>query len=171
MDIKDFLIGPGTSETCEIALSDDVFECSFGKFPILHKQPVTLALEKLMGRLHLSGEGSFKFRAACDRCSSDVDIDIDIVIDRYIPIEDGVPVYSDDEDATCAFDGFELDGERLIIEEIVERWPMKVLCREDCKGICISCGKNLNDGDCGCDSFVPDPRMAGFLDILNQLDN
>lgn len=171
MDIKDFLIGPRIKESLEIALSTDVFESAFGNFPILFKQPVMLALEKLSGRLHLSGEGNFKLGATCDRCSSDVELNFDISIDRYIPIEDGVLVYSDDEDATCAFDGFDLDGERLIKEEIVEHWPMKVLCREDCKGLCLNCGKNLNDGDCGCDSFVPDPRMAGFLDILNQLDN
>ena len=45
--------------------------------------------------------------------------------------------------------------------------PVKVLCRPDCKEICKKCGHNLNDGDCGCDTFVPDPRMAAIKDIFN----
>ena len=42
-----------------------------------------------------------------------------------------------------------------------------VLGHEDCMGICKVGGKNLNDGACGCDDFVPDPRMAVIKDFLN----
>ena len=44
---------------------------------------------------------------------------------------------------------------------------MKFLCRPDCKGLCSVCGKDLNEGACGCDTFVPDPRLAAIRDILN----
>ena len=45
---------------------------------------------------------------------------------------------------------------------------MKVLCKDNCKGICSRCGANLNKGDCGCDTWVPDPRMAAIQDIFKQ---
>ena len=45
--------------------------------------------------------------------------------------------------------------------------PVKVLCKPGCKGICKQCGHNLNEGECGCDTFVPDPRMAAIKDIFN----
>ena len=39
--------------------------------------------------------------------------------------------------------------------------------RPDCKGLCPVCGKDLNTGACGCDTFVPDPRMAAIMDVFN----
>ena len=63
--------------------------------------------------------------------------------------------------------GYELDTEILIYNELLMSLPMKVLCKETCKGLCPVCGKNRNDGECGCDTFVPDPRMAAIKDIFN----
>ena len=45
---------------------------------------------------------------------------------------------------------------------------MKILCKEDCKGLCSVCGKDLNEGKCDCDTFVPDPRMAAIMDIFRE---
>ena len=63
--------------------------------------------------------------------------------------------------------GFEIDVDELICHEIWVNWPMKVLCRPDCRGICSVCGRDLNEGTCTCDTFVPDPRLAAIKDILN----
>ena len=64
--------------------------------------------------------------------------------------------------------GYQLDVDALIADEMVLQWPLKVLCKEDCKGICTVCGKNLNEQECECDRTVLDPRMAAFLDIFEQ---
>ena len=64
-------------------------------------------------------------------------------------------------------EGYHLNTEKLIGNELLINWPMKVLCKDDCKGICKQCGKDLNLGDCGCDTFIPDPRMAVINDIFN----
>ena len=61
-----------------------------------------------------------------------------------------------------------MDTDRLVYDEILIGFPMKVLCREDCRGICAVCGANLNEGECGCDRTVPDPRMAVIRDIFNN---
>ena len=63
--------------------------------------------------------------------------------------------------------GYELDVDTLINNEILINMPVKVLCKEECKGICPVCGGNLNEKECGCDTFVPDPRMAAIKDIFN----
>ena len=60
-----------------------------------------------------------------------------------------------------------LDTEAFVHNEILVSWPGKILCREDCRGICPVCGRDLNKGDCGCDTFVPDPRMAVIQDIFH----
>ena len=64
-------------------------------------------------------------------------------------------------------EGYQLNTETLLYNEILENWPAKILCKDDCKGLCPVCGKNRNDGDCGCDTFVPDPRMAAIKDVFN----
>ncbi|MBQ1604529.1 MAG: DUF177 domain-containing protein, partial [Lachnospiraceae bacterium] len=62
----------------------------------------------------------------------------------------------------------QLDVDRLIFDEILVNWPAKVLCKDDCKGICLVCGQNLNIQDCGCNRQVIDPRMAAFQDVFDQ---
>ena len=64
-------------------------------------------------------------------------------------------------------DGWQLDVEAFVYDEILVNWPAKILCKEDCKGICPVCGQNRNLKECGCDTFVPDPRMAAIQDIFN----
>ena len=44
----------------------------------------------------------------------------------------------------------------------------KFLCKDDCKGLCGVCGKNLNDGPCGCGKQI-DPRMAALAQLLDDI--
>ena len=60
----------------------------------------------------------------------------------------------------------EIQGEMGAEEDVVLNLPSKVLCKDDCKGLCPQCGKNLNDGPCDCKEPV-DPRLAGLLELLN----
>ena len=71
-------------------------------------------------------------------------------------------------DALDYMAGTSLDVDQLIFGEILVSWPMKVLCREDCKGICKRCGANLNLAECQCQKTELDPRMAAIQDIFNK---
>ena len=64
--------------------------------------------------------------------------------------------------------GYNLDVDQLVCNELLLSLPMKVLCREDCKGICNRCGANLNIETCDCDTRALDPRMSVIQDIFNQ---
>ena len=78
-----------------------------------------------------------------------------------------VPAEEDGEEDDYV-DGFDLDVDRLIYGEIMVNWPTKVLCKEDCKGICRKCGVNLNLQTCDCQKTELDPRMAAIQDIFNK---
>jgi len=54
----------------------------------------------------------------------------------------------------------ELDISALIREQVLLSVPMKPLCAEDCQGICPKCGRDLNEGACGCKTEEVDPRLA-----------
>ena len=64
--------------------------------------------------------------------------------------------------------GTSLDTNELAKSEILLHWPMKILCKDDCKGLCSKCGADLNYEECGCDRTVLDPRMAAIQDIFNK---
>ena len=62
---------------------------------------------------------------------------------------------------------YQLPLDELVEEELILNLPSKNLCRKDCRGLCPKCGKNLNEGLCGCRSDTIDPR----LEVLRQLMN
>ena len=79
-----------------------------------------------------------------------------------------------DEDKLDEFaiieDGF-LDMDEQLREQLEMEFPMRFLCKEDCKGLCPKCGKNLNEGECDCDHTEIDPRMEPLRKLLEQMKN
>jgi uncharacterized protein len=55
-------------------------------------------------------------------------------------------------------------------EQVLLALPLKIVCRDDCKGLCPQCGKNLNEGPCACVVQVEDPRWAALKEIRNKLE-
>ncbi|MCL2669846.1 MAG: DUF177 domain-containing protein [Syntrophaceae bacterium] len=60
--------------------------------------------------------------------------------------------------AACEEDTVDLGA--LLFEQILLQVPVKPLCREKCRGLCPSCGTNLNMADCACENEVLDERLA-----------
>ncbi len=58
------------------------------------------------------------------------------------------------------FDGKVIDLAPILREQLLLALPMNALCREDCRGLCMKCGQNLNESQCGCDTRFVDPRFA-----------
>lgn len=66
-------------------------------------------------------------------------------------------------------------GEGLLLEDVLREQvllsvPLRALCREDCKGLCPTCGKNLNLEQCSCARDVQDQRWAALKEIRTKLD-
>ena len=77
---------------------------------------------------------------------------------------------NEDVDELSFIDGYMLDVDKLIMDEIVVALPTKVLCKEDCKGLCSICGTNLNNHTCDCHKESLDPRMAAIQDIFRDFN-
>lgn len=71
----------------------------------------------------------------------------------------------DDDTVPVADSAIELDGPAG--ELLFLGLPTRDLCREDCRGLCPKCGKNLNEGDCDCDRKEIDPRLAVLKKFLD----
>ena len=74
----------------------------------------------------------------------------------------------DELDEKNYIDGYNLDVDKLLYNEILIGWPMKILCSEDCRGICNVCGQNLNEGSCNCEDTSLDPRMSVIRDVFKN---
>lgn len=145
----------------EVAVGGEVFE-------ILEKSPVYLTLTNTgKGRASVEGQAELVLSMNCDRCLKPVREKLTLRFSREVHAPDAVLEQSDDDDDQRFMEGYQLNVEDLLNNEIIINWPSKVLCREDCKGICMQCGQDLNTGTCECDTFIPDPRMAVIKDIFN----
>ncbi|MGA7909142.1 MAG: DUF177 domain-containing protein [Candidatus Sulfotelmatobacter sp.] len=77
-------------------------------------------------------------------------------------------------DAEAEIGYYQGDGvllEDVLREQVLLAVPLKVTCREDCRGLCPHCGRNLNQEQCSCAVPVEDPRWAALKDIRERLDS
>lgn len=167
VNLSDVLTSEGRREKREILLEMTDFESSFGKFAILKKSPVRFTFTNIeAGKARIEGNVDLTFQVNCDRCLTQMPMRLSVEFEQYVSSPDA-DFADEDETDNDVMDGWLLDVEAFVQREIVLNWPVKILCSRDCRGLCPKCGHNLNTGDCGCDTFVPDPRMAAIQDIFN----
>jgi uncharacterized protein len=73
------------------------------------------------------------------------------------------------EEESYRVEGLEIDLEPMLRDAVALAMPLKPVCSEDCKGICATCGKDLNTGGCGCSEEELDPRWAALSDLRDKL--
>ena len=147
----------------------DKISFQMGDYPILEKTPVELEITNTGNKvLELKGIGSVTVGIPCDRCLEQVAVKIPYEIEQKLDMKKSDTERVQDLDENDYLTGMDLDVDRLVYLEVLMSWPLKGLCREDCKGICSRCGKNLNKGSCGCAEEPKDPRMAAISDIFSK---
>ena len=140
------------------------------EYPILSKTDAELEFQNIgSGRILLKGTMELDLEIPCDRCLQPVRTTIHVPMECELASPE-VTEQSEDADEQSFMVGYEFDVAAFIESEISFNMPTKVLCKPECKGICKVCGKNLNEGDCGCDQFVPDLRMAAIKDIYDSFN-
>lgn len=168
IDISNVVKSINKELTTEVMIEMDTFESRLGIFPILEKAPIELSISNHENKeLYISGTVNVKVSIPCGRCLEEVPTQIHFDINKKLIIEDRSLV-DEEMDETDYLIGFELDVDKLVYAEILVNWPMKVLCKDDCKGICKVCGMNLNKEACNCQRTELDPRMAAIQDIFNK---
>jgi uncharacterized protein len=140
--------------------------------PVSAKAEFTYANERILA--NVSARAGFSL--PCSRCLTETDIEISGNL-RYLftlrPLKDAKGVEDEetpDEDGdvdVIHVDSFqaELDMAPYVWEVLLLYLPERALCSEGCKGLCPLCGRNRNEGDCGCSEDNLDPRLAALRDI------
>lgn len=167
MNLTDIFYNEGRTLQKEETIAFDTVTVFGEQHRLVDPKPVVLDLKNEgRGRASVHLKTSFTLLLPCDRCLKEVryPMEIDTVVHVYAP---DVELPDSEDDENSFMDGYQLKTDDLLMSNIVLNWPMKILCREDCKGICKICGKDLNTGMCDCDTFVPSPAMAGIKEIFN----
>ena len=115
--------------------------------------------------LVMTGTIKTTIHGVCDRCAADFTSDVEFPIDVVLVTELS---NEENEDEWV----FPLEGDCADLDDIVRtvfvlNMGSKLLCDEDCKGLCCRCGKNLNDGPCSCQKEI-DPRFAALRQLLDK---
>lgn len=134
----------------------------WGGHPI--KRPVQAEgrLFEKSGILCLELSVSYRIEGECGRCLTAAErpgaFQASHIVMDHLPYEDAEGEYIEAPHGR-------LDVDALIREDLLLELPQELLCDEECAGLCPQCGRNLNEGDCGCPDHEPDPRF----DILRKL--
>ena len=114
------------------------------------------------GVLHMEGTVTAELFCVCDRCGDEFQSTKVTQLHATIVDED-----DGENPELFLLEGTEVDLDEILITNFVLDMETKFLCREDCKGLCQTCGKNLNLGPCGCRKQT-DPRFAVLEQLLDK---
>ena len=162
MNLHELLLNPGLRLPFRCELSTDRLD-----FPAILSYTAAPVGEGFIvnnaGALTLRGTLSAAMRCVCDRCAAEFDREVSYPLD--------IPLASELQDEENP-DYFLLEGDELDLEELLEtvfilNMDTRFLCRDDCKGLCSRCGKNLNEGPCDCRT-ESDPRLAVLEQLLDD---
>jgi uncharacterized protein len=123
-------------------------------------------------RLRAGFKGTFEL--LCARCLEPVGHTIQEQVDllfRPLGADAGIPEHAISTAETEI--GYYQDGglvlEDVLREQVLLSLPARTLCREECKGLCLGCGRNLNKESCTCGTAPPDPRWRALEDLRGRM--
>lgn len=138
-----------------------------------------IQLDKTETHIYLKARVGSTAHFSCDRCLKEFDREIDGEIKLYFEmvshggrshlVDDGID--PEEEDIRVFRPGQkEIDLSSDIRDTVLLTVPMKLVCAEDCKGICSGCKKDLNEESCICSEKPIDPRWEGLQALLDSKD-
>ncbi len=169
ISLSDIMSGKDKIKQMTISLEMENFHLDGVDYEFAKKNEVECTITVLGDRkVLLESQTNLSLLIPCSRCLDDVEVPFDIVISRELDFNESSADRIKELDEQNYIDGYNLDVDLLIFDEILLGFPLKVLCKPDCKGICKVCGKNLNREFCNCEQSVGDPRMLAIQDIFKN---
>ena len=134
---------------------------------------VTSRVDRVGMDMRVRGEIKSKLIATCDRCLNEVVLPIEASFDLiYLPEDpraghSGETELHDRDLALAVYENDQINLDDLVLEQLELNLPIRVLCREECQGLCSECGADLNSEQCQCQKPI-DPRWQALADLKTQ---
>ena len=135
----------------------------------LEQRPVAaeLTLESVVEGVLVTGRVSGDVRCRCARCLTEFHAPVEVDVCELF----AGPGHLEEEEDVYRITGEVVDLEPMLRDELTLALPLNPLCREDCKGMCARCGRELNDGACDCTEDTSDPRWAALDEVRAKLEH
>ncbi len=105
---------------------------------------------------------SYRYDGRCDRCAEEFSRDGETRMEHILVTS----LNHEENDDFVLLENYRLPLDQLVETDLLLSLPSKNLCREDCRGLCPLCGRNLNEGLCGCRRESTDPRFEALRQLL-----
>ncbi len=155
---------PGASVSFSVSV--DLSDLCYGvSYPVSEPVLAEGNVRNTAGVLVMQGSIATTIHGICDRCASEfhrkVEFPIDVVLVTKLESEEN------EDEWVFPLEGDSADLDDIVRTVFVLNLDSKLLCKEDCKGLCPQCGKNLNDGPCNCRKELA-PRFAALKQLLEK---
>ncbi|MEL4105619.1 DUF177 domain-containing protein [Oscillospiraceae bacterium WX1] len=159
LNLREIINIPGASVTFDYA--PDLSDTAFGSVRGV-KAPVRAVgfIKNNAGVLDFTAEVDAVLACTCARCLKEFDKSVHLRCQATLTEQE----HDKDEADKYVLDGDYADVDEIILTDFVLNMDQRILCREDCQGLCSTCGADLNNGPCACGAQI-DPRLA----VLGQL--
>ena len=164
LGLSKIIDSPGAS--VPFSVSVDLSDLRYGvSCPVSEPVVAQGVVRNTAGVLLMKGNVTTTIHGICDRCAAEFDRFIDFPIDVVLVTE--LSNEENEDEWVFPLEGDSADLDDIVRTVFVLNLDSKLLCKDDCKGLCHRCGKNLNDGPCGCQKEL-DPRFAALRQLLNK---
>ena len=162
LDLKEVFQNEGLQKQVDYSWSMNDIELD-GVYPF--KTPVNICALSVnrASLVDLEIKVNFLYTRNCDRCFEEYSREMNYTFKHKL----AVTLADDENDDYIETPDYKLELDDLVISDIILNLPSKNLCKEDCKGLCQKCGKNLNEGDCNCDKRQVDSRLEILKELIN----
>ena len=175
LDLRPLLLGDRLLEfDYELTVDIDSEDTASFLYGVSFPSPMKVRgdITNTAGYMRMTLTASLDYSARCARCLKEVNGSFTFDLEKTVAPREVLSDLDEDrlDDYAIIDDGF-LDIDSRILEQLEVEFPFRFLCKEDCKGLCSKCGKNLNEEECDCNHKEIDPRFAPLQKLLDQMKN
>lgn len=150
--------------------NEGIYPIVFDDVVVLEPVAVNGSVINRAGYITLTAEASMSYRTHCARCLAEVEDTVRFLCEKTVADEKGLlRLENTENDDYVQIKGGKLDLDAPICDEILLGFPMRILCSDDCKGLCAGCGVDLNRESCRCTKKEVDPRLAKLAALLAEM--
>ncbi len=135
-----------------------------GNFPLKNPVKISGSVSNKASVVSLNLLIEYSFDAPCDRCGVDAIHNHTVTVDKLL----ATSIERQESDTIITVPDMKFDVDEFVYSEVILDLPSKHLCKDNCKGLCEKCGKNLNEGECDCPKKEVDPRLAKLMELLEN---
>ncbi|MBQ3491406.1 MAG: DUF177 domain-containing protein [Oscillospiraceae bacterium] len=164
LELTSIMDCPGQS----ISFSDsvDLRDLVYGTSkPVSEPVRISGTVRNTAGVLVMKGMINTTIHGTCDRCAADFTRDVAIPVEVVLVNE--LADEENEDEWVFPLEANTADLDDIVRTVFVLNMDSKLLCKDDCAGLCCKCGKNLNEGPCACQKEI-DPRFAALKQLLNK---